>query len=462
MTRIAIAVALLLGACTKENKEFCCTSGADCASVGLTEDHRDCNEGLACVDHSCAPASCATEGCSAAAPTCDVTIDVCAGCTSSTECTRFPTTSVCEPTSGACVGCLGPSECAAVAPVCDGNACRGCRSDSECPSGACADDGSCVAEAAIVYVATTGVDASPCSRTQPCLGLRYALQETSASRPHVVFAPGTYPYPQAIDINATTTTAPFLTLHGGGAKLTSTSDDGLLLISKAGAMRDIELLNTNGAAASITGGYTLERVTIRGEGSTSLSSVIVNGSVTFRDITITGTGCGLRLDGGAATIDRGTIAADTKGVCANGPAAVDIVNLLVWKATETALDLPGVTGSIRFATIANTGATGTGAGGLRCTQAALAVTSSILWTPTAQSYPTVMGACDVSGSIVGPTSFPNNMNVDPLFRNANAHDFRLSGGSPAHDVVNSGPTFDFEHDPRPQGPRFDLGADEGL
>lgn len=52
------------------------------------------------------------------------------------------------------------------------------------------------------------------------------------------------------------------------------------------------------------------------------------------------------------------------------------------------------------------------------------------------------------------------MNLDPVFVNANGGDFHLSGGSPARDAVNTGPALDFEGDRRPQGVRFDLGADE--
>lgn len=275
-----------------------------------------------------------------------------------------------------------------------------------------------------------------------------------------MFAPGTYPYPLAIGIGTTTTTAPFLTIHGHGAKLTTTSEDGLLVISKAGAMRDIELENTNGGAVSISGTYSLDRVKARGDGGTFVSTVIVNGSVAMRDVAIGGTGCGLRLDGGAATVDRATISANLKGVCANGAAAADITNLLIWNASDVGLDLPQVTGSIKFTTVAKTGVAGSGASALRCTQAALVVTSSIFWAPPFGTYPVVAGGCDVSGSIVGPVALANNMNADPVFRNPNANDFHLSGGSPAKDVVNAGPAQDFEREPRPQGARFDLGADE--
>lgn len=463
MRWMVFAVALLLigsaTACTKENSAFCCTTAEDCARFGAS-DLRDCDQGLVCVNNACQSQSCESQGCTAAAPNCDVTTDVCVGCADASECMRFPATSVCDTTSGSCVECLVDADCGAATPVCDASACRACRADSECASGACGDDGQCIPASAIVYVATNGVDAAPCSQAQPCRTLRYALQETSSTRQDLVFASGSYASSSLIGIDPGTTTAPFLTIHGHGAKLTGTSEDGLLIIRKAGAIHDLEVENSNGNAISIVGTYNLDRVKVRSDGGTTLSTIIVNGSVTMRDTSIAGSGCGLRLDGGAATLDRGVISAARSGICANGAASVDIKNLLVWGASDVGLDLPGVTGGISFSTIAYTGnASGSSAAGLRCTQQALSVTASILWTP-ASFGPVIAGGCEVSGSIVGPQAFGPNASNNPMFRNPVANDFRLSGGSPAHDQVNTGPAFDFEHEARPQGVRFDLGADE--
>lgn len=135
--------------------------------------------------------------------------------------------------------------------------------------------------------------------------------------------------------------------------------------------------------------------------------------------------------------------------------------MVISRASDTGLDIPQVTGSIRFATVGYTGATaGTGATALRCAQAGLEVTASVLWTPNTLSSATVSGGCSVTGSIVGPASFGTNANMDPLFVDPMNGNFHISGGSPARDAVNTGPATDFENDHRPQGARFDLGADE--
>ena len=52
------------------------------------------------------------------------------------------------------------------------------------------------------------------------------------------------------------------------------------------------------------------------------------------------------------------------------------------------------------------------------------------------------------------------MNVNPGFADVNQRNYRLAPASPARDLVDAGPAFDFEGDARPRGARFDIGADE--
>jgi hypothetical protein len=52
------------------------------------------------------------------------------------------------------------------------------------------------------------------------------------------------------------------------------------------------------------------------------------------------------------------------------------------------------------------------------------------------------------------------VNVDPLFVNRTAHNYHIQSTSPARDVVDTGPPDDYEGDKRPQGMKFDIGADE--
>jgi hypothetical protein len=66
----------------------------------------------------------------------------------------------------------------------------------------------------------------------------------------------------------------------------------------------------------------------------------------------------------------------------------------------------------------------------------------------------------LSGDIVGPYAVAGSSNADPRFVDEANGNYHLGAGSPARDAVDSGPATDFEGDTRPQGPRFDIGADE--
>jgi hypothetical protein len=68
--------------------------------------------------------------------------------------------------------------------------------------------------------------------------------------------------------------------------------------------------------------------------------------------------------------------------------------------------------------------------------------------------------CNLVTSIVGPTPVPGAMSTDPLFQDSSTHDYHLASNSPARDAVDAGPATDFEGDARPQGARYDIGADE--
>ncbi len=197
--RLAVALFALLAGCSKPNPEVCCLDESDCSSIGVTDGTRPCDTGLACVNHACVAPSCSTDGCGAEAPVCETTTDVCIGCSDESDCARFPDTGLCDTDSGACVECLGDSDCGADKPVCDSGACRICQADSECASGACGEDGTCVAEANIVYLDPGGADSGTCARSSALQGAAASgSDQTSLARNHVVMAPGTYTTTQQV------------------------------------------------------------------------------------------------------------------------------------------------------------------------------------------------------------------------------------------------------------------------
>src|SRR3954462_6485076 len=98
--RLGLLVALVLTGCSKPNPVVCCSSPADCNSIGASGQTRPCDDGFVCVDHECANAPPID-----AAPMCSVDSD----CpVASPHCTN-----------NTCVQCVTSDQCAAAMPICD-------------------------------------------------------------------------------------------------------------------------------------------------------------------------------------------------------------------------------------------------------------------------------------------------------------------------------------------------------
>jgi hypothetical protein len=116
-------------------------------------------------------------------------------------------------------------------------------------------------------------------------------------------------------------------------------------------------------------------------------------------------------------------------------------------------------GTIAFTTISDVGSgTTTGPTAINC-GLNTTIRSSIVWIPGVATRASIQG-CNIASTIAGPFAVAGATNTDPLFVDPAQHDYHLGAASPARDAVDTGPATDFEGDLRPQGPRFDLGADE--
>lgn len=407
---IASSLALLASCSTEVNPAFCCSDPEDCSRFGVTDEKRECASGLTCAGHTCVS-----------------------------------------------VACQSAADCDPAAPVCDGNACRACRLDSECPSGACADDGTCVAEEGVVYLDPQGQDAPPCSRDRPCQDLRFGIKQTNGSRTHIVLAQGSYStggFP--LQISSQSTTAVALSIHGGGSTLTGGSGDGFLNISLPTTLRDLELVNptpSEGIVIGVGAATVLEHTKIRG-----FIGISNFGHVRLVDANIRAINRGIQ-NHGTLVIDQATIVGGAIGI-ESSSGTVDVTNLLVFGTSGIGLDFTSTGGSISFSTITDTGQGGTGTPGVRCFSAVLSIRSTIIWTPASPLRAGIEGGCTLLSSIAGPIGVVGATNADPLFVDPIGGDYHLSGGSPARDMVDTGPEADFEGDPRPRGLRFDIGADE--
>lgn len=445
-------------ACTKPNPAVCCLDAADCNEVGISE-VRSCDPGLACVEHQCVVPGCAEAGCGAEAPVCNIQADVCEGCAESADCSRFPATPVCDVAGGgACVQCVGAADCSDATPVCEANACRACRLDSECPSGACGDDGACVPEAAIVYLDPGGTDSGSCTRDAPCRSLEFGISRTSPGRAHVVTAKGGYTS-APLFVAPQSTAAAQLFIHGGGATLAcSCSGDGnFIAFAVPVTIRDVNIAgNPNFTALSFSARTLLERVRVS---NASVGIDVTADVVEAIDVIVDNSYTGISLFSGTLKLDRGVIRNVQTGIAAAGNGKmVELQNLLVHDATALALDLSA--GTVSFSTIADSGTdAGTGPRAVKCSPGAVTVRSSIVWAPGATTRVPMEG-CNIVTTLAGPTPVAGASNSNPQFVDSSAGDYHLASSSPARDMVENGPSFDFEGDARPQGTRFDIGADE--
>lgn len=447
--------AFVASACgTKVNTDVCCIGAADCAQLGL-EEERPCADGLTCVNNDCVATSCETEGCPVDQPVCNVVSGMCEGCADATDCMSDVATPVCDVESGVCVGCVTNADCSGTTPICDDTLCRGCTDDVDCDSGACGDDGSCVAEADIAYVAPDGEDLPPCSREQPCYRVQYANMTLGGTRRHIVMAPGEYDNSHTM---RSSPTLPSLVLHGGGATISDAAGDGLFIAAVPIEVRHLTLVNTSGITAIFSFPSLLRDVRIVGW-------MANNGTLTIEDSRVeASTRVGI-VNRGTLIMNRSELVGGVSAISCEAGSNLMLENVIVRGTSDVALDIGPATGTISFSTIAMTGALSTTVRGARCsTMTGFRIQNSILWTPQDPANPVgdlvTVENCAVTESIAGPAAVAGNFDADPLFVNPAAGDFHISTVSPAKDRVMSGPARDFEGQARPAGAGFDLGADE--
>ena len=280
------------------------------------------------------------------------------------------------------------------------------------------------------------------------------MEQTSGARDHIVLAPGTYHPERDPFIAPTTTSANQLTIHGNGAILDLSYPDILLRLQIPTRLLDLDIVNPLSVGVRIESDVSIERSTIR-----ATYGIASDNRTSLRNVSIRATATGISLSGGALTIDGAVISGGTSAIVDDdlSSTAIDITNLLVYGTSDVALNLDSSTGSLKFATIASAGINSSTSAGLSCTY--VNVQSTIIWTH-GSPRPPIVGNCPRSLTIAGPVAVADTMNVDPKFVSLAAENFHLAAGSPARDLSDSGPSHDFENDPRPQGDRFDIGADE--
>lgn len=469
MRAICLSFLILAAACsTKANPNACCVSADDCAQAGL-QTTKGCDQGLTCLNNQCIEQTCSTDGCTPDKPVCDLVTNVCDGCTMASDCASYPDQAVCDTSSGGCVGCVTANDCPADKPVCDMYACRACVVDADCASGACGDNGQCLAESDLIYVDNgSGADTGQCSRAAPCATLQFAIGVAAPTRSHVVLAMGLYDEP-TVQISANKTAAAAIEIHGGGATLRTDGDGDILFVYDVPAtIHDVTFQGNGTASAGVessSASVTVYRAKFDGAGS---RGILAGADMNAHDIEIANASTGIQIVNSTSatatlTLDRAVIHDCNAGITASAMnTRVMISNTLVFDTQAYAMDLSNAAGRVSFSTIGDSGAVnGTQPIAVRCSSGlGLTIASSIVWTPQAPNNPGVGASCGLNSVIAGPFAVSGAINMDPGFVDETHRDYHLGAGSPARDAVDSGPATDYEGDARPQGPRFDIGADE--
>jgi len=160
---------------------------------------------------------------------------------------------------------------------------------------------------------------------------------------------------------------------------------------------------------------------------------------------------GLLLDGCSFVIENNVIARNGSTTSSVGGIRLD------------GLPPVGPTYRLTFNTLFDNKALAGEAAGVRCDEVGYTVSDSIVWMHAVA----LSGACAVRFSDVGPAAAApageGNLAVDPLFVNAGADDYHLMPASPVIDQADPAAPVagtDLDGQPRVQGGRADMGADE--
>jgi hypothetical protein len=421
VTRVLIVASLLLAACEKQSELYCAKHPEDIGNCGYSD------AGIDARPPCTSPADCV-----APAAVCDLSAGVCVQCVVDQDCTD-PLKAQCDTETYECKGCSAHSECAS-------NACL--------PSGVCGDDTN------VAYVNPDGTATTGCTKDDPCRLVDDAL---AANRTYVKLAGA---IAEAITVDAVSRTFladPDTTVQRGA--------DGVVLAITNGAtltIYDATFIASNESAIVVTDSTArLFRVTVTNANKTDNAAIEANAS------TLTMSRCVVHNNqGGGIETDASTTYNLTNNmIVRNGKDTSNIggVVLAATTAGERRFDLNTVVDNRAKAFTIGV------AGGVSCAAPDLPIANNLIvrnyaggaTTETGGSnerYGLTTGRCNAATSEHAETAEPYAF-IDA--DGAGAGNYHVGPGSMAIDRgAPSDIGFDIDGQLRPQGTKFDFGADE--
>lgn len=399
-------------------------------------------------------------------------------CQSSAQCP--PAAPVCDVEGSAtCVQCTAAEAftCGGTTPVCgEEQACRGCAAHEECASNACSPDGSCLAEADVLYV-KGGLPAPPqnggalCSKSEPCGTMAAAVAAVTASRRFIRVSGTTSE--GALSAQQKT----FTVLGEPGA--TWRSGAAVLLDAKGSTIElyDLTLDPTDTGVRMEGGRLSLTRCKISGGRAEAL--LITDGVAELSQTEVTETGGSvafggrraLQLNRGELVVDRSLIARNPGGgiFAANGQRVSVTNSFIVGNSGSGGVRVGrlGAGSKLEHNTIVDNRITlaslEDGGGGVFCDEATFVGAGNLIFRNQRLSgvLSQTDGSCRYGNSFVASGTGAADASLG--FRsNVAPFDYHLTGTSPAS-VVNAAGTcsgVDFDGDVRGADGSCDLGADE--